>query len=193
MTDIFQFVLGMHALFLFALGLRGILTKKPFLTSSRWYFSVCLVSWAIMLLRPQSPFFIGTLIVFIGILIVMWLDLPCYIAYGITDSLFRQGLISTLENLEIPFEENLSGLYLSSIDASLLVPKPSWFGVVPIRVRPRKFKGVLRKIAGGMSSYYQTNNGSINLTTSYVYLIVSAFMMLLSVVLFMMGSPNQLR
>jgi hypothetical protein len=94
----------------------------------------------------------------------MWTALQGYIGYGITDSSFREGLINTLEKLEIPFEENLSGIYLSFIGANLRVAIQSWIGTAQINVRQRKFNGVLRDIVQGMSSYYQTANVSVNFT-----------------------------
>jgi hypothetical protein len=96
-----------------------------------------------------------------------------------------------LERLEIPFEENLSGIYLSSIGANLRVAIQSWIGTAQINVRPHKFNGVLRDIVQGMNSYYQTANVSVNLMTCYFYLIMGVFMMIFSVVF--IGIFNQLR
>jgi hypothetical protein len=196
---IFPLIFGVVTLFSLVLGLRGILTKQPFLISSRWLFSLLLIGWLPMLLQPllmptfssvKGQFWAFSLIpwfqfsMFIILLIFAWIALQGYMVYGITDASFREGLIHTLEKLEIPFEENLSGIYLSSMGANLRIAIQSWIGTAQITVRPRQFNGVLRDIVQGMSSYYQTANVSLNLTTCYFYLILGAFLMIFTVIFF---------
>lgn len=203
---IFPFILGILALFFMVLGLRGILTKKPFLISSRWILSVSLICGVPVLLQPlfmpssnslSEPIGVFSLIpwiqsaMFAVFLIFAWVALQGYTVYGITESSFREGLIHSLEKLEIPFEENLSGIYLSSIGANLRVAIQSWTGVAQINVRPRKSNNVLRDIVKGMSSYYQTADVSVNLTTCYFNLVWGGFMLIFAVVF--MGIFNQFR
>lgn len=193
---IFPVIFGVITLSFFALGLRGILTKKPFLISSRWLFGVLLLGWAPMILQPflmPKPSSLDGLYatfslipwlqsaMFLVLLIFTWVALQGYIGYGITDTSIRDGLIYALDKLKIPFEENINGIYLPSIGANLRVAVQSWIGVAQINIRPRRLNNVLRDVTEGMSHYYQTTNASVNLITCYFYLIMGTFMLVFTV------------
>jgi hypothetical protein len=49
---VFPFIFGMLGLFFLVLGLRGIVTRKPFLISSRWLLGLTLVFGLPVLLNP---------------------------------------------------------------------------------------------------------------------------------------------
>lgn len=103
-----------------------------------------------------------------------------YIGYGVTKSLFHQGLINSLERLGIPFEETHGGIniHLSSVSAHLKVLVRSRPNTAQVIIHPRKFNFVLRDIVSGMNNYYQTANVSVNLTIFYLLLIASVLMVL---------------
>ncbi len=190
---------GVWALYFLTLGLCGILIKKPFFISARWFISVLLIIFIPIILKfpfmdfPFAKIFSSSKGEFwslelmlwsmlaIGIISVVFLlfSLPDYIGYGIVDSSFREGLKNSLDRLEIPFEENLGGMYLSSIGANLRVKFFLWMGTARIDIRPRKFNSVLRNLVKEMSSYYQTVNVPVNFTVFYFFLICGAIMMIL--------------
>ena len=178
----FSLFLGLHALFFFALGAIGIITKKPVLISKRLYYSyllnMLLATTAPVLLNldflsmmasiPLSPSLILLIAISFVNLIIFYLlmGLRGYAGCGTTDSSFREGLTKTLKKLKIPFEEHLDSIYLSSIGANLRLEVDK-YGVHTIYIRPRKFNNVLRKIVQSMNRYYQTANVPIDFTTFY--------------------------
>jgi hypothetical protein len=48
----FPCLFGVMALFFFIVGLRGIVTKKPFLFSARWFFALMVLAFVPSVLQP---------------------------------------------------------------------------------------------------------------------------------------------
>jgi hypothetical protein len=196
MLSSFPLISGLMGVIFLALGLRGILTKKPYIISSRWMFLIILISFSPSLLS-MSTFFTAPsslkgsltfslipwmlLAMYAVMLTLFWLAMQGYTAFGITDSSFREGIIDTLDKMEIPFEETLGGIYLSSIGANLKVAIQSSMGTAQISIRPRKFNPTLNKIAKGLSNYYQTYPTSANFTICYFYTILGLLLVAINI------------
>jgi hypothetical protein len=196
MISTFPFVAGIMGIIFLALGLRGVLTKKPYIISSRWMFLAMIINFSPSILgispmftTPSSlrgdPIFSIMPWMLLGLyaimLIFMWLAMQGYTVHGVTDTSFRTGLINTLEKLEIPFEENLGGIYLSSLGANLKVTIQSNLGTAQINIRPRKFNNTLDNIAKNLSTYYQANPTTVNLITCYFYVVFGVLMVAMGV------------
>jgi hypothetical protein len=183
-------LVGVTAIFFFIVGLRGIVSRKPFLFSARWLFVLLLLNFVPSILQPflflmrrvghESGMLTNVLwlnpIMFTVITIFMWFTLRGYLAFAVTDLSFREGLLASLKKLELPYEEKLAALHLPSIGADLQVAVQSWIGTGQLKMKQRKFNGLLGDIVKGMNEYYQSSTVSVNLTTCIFYVLMGVFM-----------------
>ena len=169
------------AIFFFGIGIWAILTKRPFLVSNRWLLSfmfVILVSSIVLSLKSFSGEIMDwTTILLPGVvLVMMWYQLKGYVAYAVTDTSFREALVAALQKLQMPYEESLSVIRLTSVNADLQVAVQSWMGTGTIKVKQRAHRSVLKEIVPVMNEYYRTSAVSTNLV-SCVFLVVVGVIM----------------
>lgn len=204
MFSFFPFISVIMGGIFLSLGLRGVLSKKPYIFSSRWMFLLVLIGFSPSLLSLSSVFnspssLKGDLMfsimpwMLLGVnaimFIFMWLAMQGYTILGVTDASFRAGVTNALEKLEIPFEENIGGIYLSSLGANLKVAIQSNLGTAQINIRPRKFNQTLESIAKNMSTYYQTNTTDVNMIICYFYVVFGVLMTAIGV-MFAIGTKS---
>ena len=97
--------------------------------------------------------------------IFMYLTLRGYMAFGVTDISLREGLVASLEKLNLPYEEKLAAVRLPIIGADLQVAAQSWIGTGQLKMKQRHVSVVLGDIVRGMNEYYQSGTVSkTNLT-----------------------------
>ena len=87
---------------------------------------------------------------------MMYYQLKGYTAYAVTDTSFREALLAALQKLQLPYEESLSVIRLTSINADLQVAVQSWMGTGIIKVKQRTHKPVLRQVVNAMNEYFAT-------------------------------------
>lgn len=179
---------GIIAVFFLVIGLRGIITKRPFLVSNRWLLSAMFIIFIPVILPaftfPSSvPFIIKWLnpIIFTVVLVMMCFALRGYCAFGITDTSFRDTLIASLQELNLPYEETLSSIRLTSIEADLQVSIQSWVGSGVIKIKQREHRPQLTEIVTTMNDHFRRASASINLTTCIFYLIMGVLMVAMSI------------
>ena len=189
---IFPILFGIIAIFFLAIGLKGILTKRPFLISNRWLLSMMFVIFipAILLSFPYrfhrdfnsisamdwlSPLLYGF------ILLMMWYQLKGYVAYAVTDTSFREALLAALQQLQYPHEETLSTIRLTSIEVDLQVAVQSWMGAGVIKVKQRKHRSVLREIVNAMNEYFHTSSVSTNMISCVFFVVMGVFMVIFAI------------
>ena len=193
-----QILFGVVALFFFfafcAIGLRGIITKRPFLISSRWMFAmmfVCLAPNIVQQFWMPPPGAAGTTgslnlmlwlspLMWLCVLVMMWVQMRGYMAFGVTDASFREGLLAALKKLELPHEESLSVMRLPTIGAELQVAVYSRLGPGVVKVKQQKSAPLLGDIAKEMNDYYRSTAVETNMLFCVFYVIVGAFMVVLS-------------
>ncbi len=200
-TILFPCLFGMMALFFLVIGLRGIITRKPFLISARWLLALLLFGFspaivqALMLpgtaggagmveaIRWLSPALLVVVFIF------LYFTLRGYTAFGVTDISFREGLLHSLTKLNLPHEETLSAVRLPTIGADLQVGVQSWIGTGQLKMKQRQFSSVLRDIVRGMNEYFQSGVISkVNLTCCIFYTIMGVFLVVFAgVFLFGLG------
>ncbi len=178
---LFPITAGMMAIFFFGIGIRAILTKRPFLVSNRWMLSlifVALVPGIVLSLKSFSGEIMGwtTTLLYGVILVMMWYQLKGYVAYAVTDTSFREALVAALQKLQMPYEESLSVIRLTSVNADLQVAVQSWMGTGTIKVKQRAQSSVLKQIVPVMNEYYRTSAVSTNFV-SCVFLVVVGVVM----------------
>jgi hypothetical protein len=131
---VFPAMFGLMAVFTLGTGLRGIIGKRPFLISSRWFSALLAlplipILLQFLLLRSRDVGELGFSRVLdwlfplmcLCVLVSSWLQMKGYLAIAVTDASFREGLLAALKKLELPYEECLSAVRLSSLDADLQV------------------------------------------------------------------------
>ena len=172
-------IFGIMAVFFLVIGLRGIITKRPFLLSNKWLLSVMFIIFIPVIIPaftfPSSvPFIIKWLnpVIFTVVLVMMCFALKGYCAFGVTDTSFRDALLASLEELNLPYEETLSSIRLTSIDADLQVSIQSWIGSGVIKIKQRDHRSQLTEVVTAMNEHFRRSSASMNLTTCIFYLIM---------------------
>ncbi len=184
------FLFGVMASFFLVIGLRGVITKKPFLTSAHWLLALVLLGispamfQALMLPRiAVGSEMVGAIrwlspAILIVVVIFLCLTLRGYIAFGITEISFREGLLHSLRKLNLPYEGTLSAVKLPTLGADLQVAVQSWIGAGQLKMKQRIFSTKLREIACGMNEYYRSGAVSeVNLTCCVFYTIIGVFLL----------------
>ena len=182
---LFPMVFGFIAIFFFGIGIRAILTKRPFLISNRWLLAmmfVVLVPAIVSSFRSFSGEIMGWMTTLLPgvILLMMWYQLKGYVAYAVTDTSFREALVAALQKLQLPYEESLSVIRLTSVDADLQVAVQSWMGTGTIKVKRREHRSVLKEIVIAMNDYFRTSHVSTNLISCVFLMILGVVMAILA-------------
>ena len=182
---LFPMVFGFIAIFFFGIGIRAILTKRPFLISNRWLLAmmfVVLVPAIVSSLTSFSGEIMGWMTTLLPgvILLMMWYQLKGYVAYAVTDTSFREALVAALQKLQLPYEESLSVIRLTSVDADLQVAVQSWMGTGTIKVKRREHRSVLKEIVIAMNDYFRTSHVSTNLISCVFLMILGVVMAILA-------------
>ena len=178
---IFPITFGIMAIFFLGIGIRAILTKRPFLVSNRWLLSmfvVVLVPSIVLSLKsfPGEIMNWTSSLLLVVVLVMMWYQLKGYVAYAVTDTSFREALVAALQKLQMPYEESLSVIRLTSVNADLQVAVQSWMGTGTIKVKQRVHRSVLKEIVPVMNEYYPTSAVSTNFV-SCVFMVVAGVIM----------------
>lgn len=109
-----------------------------------------------------------------------------YMAIGISDDSFRQALHFSLTKNNLPFEEQLSTITLTSIDANLQVAIQSWVGTGQIKFKKSGDPKILSEIVTGINQYYSENDIKPNNITAVFYIVTGILMLALAAVTFNM-------
>jgi hypothetical protein len=186
------------ALFFLVIGLRGIVTKKPFLISARWLLFLILLGFGPGILQAVSLSTSGdgsgTLTalrwmiptVLIVVLAFLSFTMRGYIAFGVTDVSFREGLLASLKKLNLDHEETMSFLRLPTIGADLQVAVQSWIGTAQIKMKQRQFRRILVDIVNNMNEYYHNSAISkMNLTSCIFYVVMGVLLVVFAGVFFL--------
>ena len=186
---VFPIVFGIAAIFFLVIGLRGLLIKRPFLISQRWFLSIMFAVFIPTILQffflrlPSGFNLINWLnpLIFGFILLVMCYQMRGYTAYAVTDASFREVLIEVLQKLQLPYQENLSLIRLTSLEADLQVSVQGWMGTGQIKVKQRAHRAVLRKIVNQMNEHFRMSSVPTNMITCVFLLIMGGFMVMFAI------------
>jgi hypothetical protein len=202
---IFKIAFGIIAIPLLAIGLRGAVTKRPFLVSLRhfvWIMSIpaLLSVTAVGGLIFDGPFndepfyalavgfdFVGIILLLVFLLpfgitfFVIWKQAEGYSAFGVTDQSFQEALHSALNKLNLPFEETIFRLRLTSIGADLQVAIQSSIGLGQLTIKQSEHRPVLKNIADAMNEYFKTTSGKLNTVASIYFIIIGALVIIAAI------------
>lgn len=184
---------GIFAAFFFVIGLRGILTKRPFLLSSRWLLLVMFIGLIPAILIPvflpgDSPFILKWLnpSIFTLLLVMMCFALRGYVAYAVTDTSFRDALLTSLQKLDLPHEETISTIRLTSVEVDLQVSVQSWMGSGQIKTKQRGQGSLLTEIATAMNEHFRVSSADTNLTACIFFLVMGILMVIGGIGMFLL-------
>ncbi len=181
---------GVLAAFFLFVGLKGILTRKPFLLSNRWLLLLMFIVFIPLILMPfligLSEFDLIDMLnpaIFTVVLVMMYFTMKGYAAYGVTDISFREALHSALDKLQLPYEETLSTMKLTSIDADLQVSIQSWVGAGMIKMKQREHRLLLSNIITEMNEHFSLSTGPVKLAVCIFYVIMGVLMAIAGIAL----------
>ena len=191
----FPIMFGLMAIFSLTVGLRGILTKRPFLVSYRWHLSEMFVVFIPVALLNISSLLRGNLdvinwatpVLLVVVVIMMWFQLKGYTAYAVTDTSFREALLTALEKLQLPYDESLSVIRLTTIDVDLQVSIQSWMGTGIIKVKQRGYHSVLKEVVNAMNEYFRISSVPTNMNTCVFYLVMGGILAAFAIGMFFLG------
>ena len=194
---VFPIVFGIAAIFFLVIGLWGLLIKRPFLISQRWFLSIMFAVFIptilqFFFLRLSNGFnLINWLnpLIFGFILLMMCYQMRGYTAYAVTDASFREALIEVLQKLQLPYEESLSLIRLTSIEADLQVSVQGWMGTGIIKMKQRAHGSVLREIVDALNEHFRMSSVPTNMITCVFLLIKGGFMAMFAIgILFILNT-----
>lgn len=189
---VYQVLFLLMAAFLFGIGLRGLIKKRPLLFSARWLFGFMLLAFTPQLLIPiffwfgrdggvrkvETIFLIGPLM-FVFLVVIFWLQMRGYFVFGVTDTSFRGAMHHALGKLGLSYEERLSAIHIPSEGLDLQVAVQSWMGTAQVKSKQGKGEQRVKELAAQMTDYFSTNNVETNMTSCVVYVVLGVFMLAL--------------
>ena len=181
---VFPIMFGITAGFFLIIGLRGIITKRPFLISNKWMlwimFIVIVANILHDLFLPSSTsILIKWLnpVIFTVVLVMLCFTLKGYTAYGIINTSFREALLTTLEKLQLPYKITLFTIRLTSVEADLQVSTQSGMGV-QIKVKQRQHHSQLAEIVAAMNEHFQISSSPVNLISCVFFVVMGVIMVI---------------
>ncbi len=181
---VYPILFGIMSTFFLVIALRGIITRRPFLISSRWLlylmFVVFIPTILLFIFLPVTSSFLLKWFnpaVFTVILVMMCIMLKGFSAFGVSDITFREALITTLDKLQLSHEETLSSIRLTSVEADLQVSIHSWIGTGMIKIKQREHRTLLTQIVLEMNTHFRMSATPSNLTPCILYLVLGILML----------------
>ncbi len=208
----FSIILGLMAIPFLVVGLWGLKVQRPFLISSRWPSSMALVAsisvilplFVLLFSRPMPPLSIlslllsaCSLLMSVGSLLIAYNTMKGYMAFGVTYTPFCEGLLTTLEKLQLPYEERrwsyevgepLSLRRFRSVRPKRLIRLTSakadlqvymLMGAVHIKVKQNQHYPLLTEITNAMNQYLGTSSVRTNIIPFVLYSTIAVCLVIL--------------
>ena len=194
----FSILIGMLAIPFLSVGIRGLKTRRPFLTSMRLPLLMMLVYCISLLLlflffsfsEPIPVFRWAPLLLCACSLLMLCYTMKGYMASGVTYTPFRHGLLATLDKLQFPYEEPSSlrrlqsplfgrTIQLKSGEAELQASM--WMGAIHLKVKHSRHYPLLREIAEAMNEHFRTSPVRTNMMPFALDLLVAVLFLAVGV------------
>ena len=176
-TTLFPILTGVIGIFFLITGLRGLLTKRPFLISNSWMLAMMFALFVPMGISSLTILDVNPItwvipILYAALIVMMCYQLKGYVAFAVTDSSFREALVAALQKLELPYEESLSTIRLTSVNTDLQVAIQSWMGTGVIKIKQRAHRSVLKEIVDATNEYFRISSVSTNMITCVFWVVM---------------------
>lgn len=119
--------------------------------------------------------------------VVWWRQPRGYMALGISEASFREALLTALDTQNIPYEEIMDHLWLTTIKQELIVTVLDRVGIGSLHFKKEGHEEVLARIAAEMNAYYEATAVTPNRRTAYRYFTFVLVLLLLNVGLIVMA------
>ncbi len=200
---LYGIVMIAFGLYVFGIGIWGLTKKRPLVFAARqlmWFMVAIYIPLTIQSFVPlfeswgrRDPLFIVMPIIqvamFVLLVFIFWRQMTGYMIFGVSDETFREALISALNKLNLPYQETISKIKLTSLDADLQAAVASWMGTAQIRIKQSQHVRYAKDIASAMDEYYKNNTVKVNNIAFIVYLLLG-ILMLVFVVAFAIFAPD---
>ena len=113
----------------------------------------------------------GTLFIFILI------TTKGYTTYGVTEEYFREALLSTVASLGYTVEETMSCLRIKETGQEIKVMIQGAVGSAQLRPKSKDSAALVKRIAQGMTAYFQNHTGKTKMLIGYFYLLIGVFLL----------------
>ena len=183
----------MAAFFIF-IALKTLIGRRPLVFSSRWLFAFMCLAFLPTIVNSismgfSSPSDLGMIswmnpLMFTVLLVFLWIQMKGYMAFAISDTYFREALLASASSLGYSIEETMSRLKIKETGQELQVAIQGWIGTAQLKSTGKESNDTVKRIAQGMTKYFESTAGKMNFLTSYLYLIIGLFMVAMSVWMF---------
>src|SRR5215831_14317817 len=188
---IFLWMVGIGGYYLWV-GAQGLRTHHPVLMPGRrivlllapFLIGTQLVSGVSSLLS-RSPYSSPNYFPFIAAAfwalwaVILWYQNNGYLVLGASQDAMRDSLHGALEQLNLPYEENLAKIHLSSLDADLQVSVASWAGVIQLRVKQAKQSAILSQIIPVLRQKLEMQTAPLVKRPLYLYLAIGVMIVVI--------------
>jgi hypothetical protein len=191
MTGYLLVIFSLEVLIFFGIAIRILLIgQRPFLFNARWVLGVLVLGLSPLpvVLIPLGALSDATggiivlliLLLYVAIFVFAAMLTKRYYAMGVTEDSFRTAIHAALQELEVPFEETLAHikltstlvhLKLTSLELDLQVSVHAREGAVGLKVKQSNGKQVLKEITKAIVNYYQTHETKMNNTAAIVFFV----------------------
>jgi hypothetical protein len=185
----YEALFAVMALFALAIGLRGLIRRRPLVFSARWLFGFLSLAFVPQVVNPLwlgfghssrlggsgvmavlSPAF------FLFMTAVFWVQMRGYLVFGVTDTTFRGALQHTLNERGLRYEERLGSVHLPTEGLDLQVVIHGWMGTAQMKMKGSRDSGRLAELSSGMQHYYATNTVEVPKLVFIIYLVMGVFL-----------------
>ena len=194
--QILPIILMVMAVVFFGMGFLGTFKKKPFMASSKWQ--------AVAMIVALSPLFLTMLVFAMGsdeisavLVLALWVAgglimatlirklmvVKGFMAFGINDESFRHVLLTTLDELGISYQEQLTRLMLPNHNMQLRITILSRSGTGHISPGGDVKQEVFNKIIQTMQHKLATGPYTLNKRGYATHMLVGAVLLALAFVI----------
>jgi len=114
-----------------------------------------------------------------------------YIAFAVSDAYFRDALLSSIKSVGYTPEETMSRLRIKETGEEFYVAIQGWMGSAQLKPVGKSSTATTQEIVKHIKLYFSNNKGKMNYMLAYMYLILGAFIISMSVGIFML--PHTLK
>jgi RsiW-degrading membrane proteinase PrsW (M82 family) len=179
-------MLGLMTIYLFVIGLRLLITRKPVVMSSRWTVSFIALAFSPQLL---NTFFLkwpakglGMMqwispLMFLTVMVIIIISMRGYAVFGVTEDYFREAVLGTVASLGFTVEETMSCLRIKETGQEIKIMVQGAMGSAQITPKSKDSHALVQQIAKGMRTYFRGHAGKTKMLIAYFYILLGVFLL----------------